>query len=183
MKTKLLFVLAIALVACSSITTSYDYDKTVDFTKYKTYNFSDEAKKFGIQELNRARLLAAIDNEMTARGFTKSDNPDVLVDLMGKMEQKRTATATTSGGGMYGGYGYGRYGYGGGFSTTTINYDDYTEGTLFINVVDRGTEKIVWQGRGTKTLNENASPEKREANIKNGVAMIYQKFPIKKVNK
>ena len=100
---------------------------------------------------------------------------------MGKMEQKRTATATTSGGGMYGGYGYGRYGYGGGFSTTTVNYDDYTEGTLFINVVDRSTEKIVWQGRGTKTLNENASPEKREANIKNGVSLIYQKFPIKKV--
>ena len=181
MKTRLLFVLMIALVACSSITTSYDYDKTVDFTKYKTYDFSEEAKKFGIQELNRNRLLAAIDNEMTARGFTKSDNPDVLVDLMGKMEQKRTATATTSGGGMYGGYGYGRYGYGGGFSTTTVNYDDYTEGTLFINVVDRSTEKIVWQGRGTKTLNENASPEKREANIKNGVSLIYQKFPVKKV--
>lgn len=179
MKTRLLLIVTIALAACSSITTSYDYDKTVDFTKYKTYNFSEEAKKFAIQELNRNRLLAAIDHEMTARGFTKSDNPDVLVDLMGKMEQKRTATATTSGTGMYGGYGYGRYGYGGGFSTTTVNYDDYTEGTLFINVVDRSTEKIVWQGRGTKTLDENASPERREANINNGVKMIYQKFPIK----
>jgi hypothetical protein len=178
MKTKLLFVLAIGLVACSSITTTYDYDKTVDFTKYKTYNFTPEALKLGIQELNRDRLLAAIDKEMAARGFTKSDNPDALIDLLGKLEQKQTATATSSGGGMYG---YGRYGYGGGFSTTTVNYDDYTEGTLFINFVDRSTEKIVWQGRGTKTLNENASPEKREANIKNGVAMIYQKFPVKPV--
>jgi uncharacterized protein DUF4136 len=50
---------------------------------------------------------------------------------------------------------------------------------LFINFVDKGTEKIVWQGRGTKTLNETASPEKREANIKNGVSLIYQKFPVK----
>jgi hypothetical protein len=180
MKTKLLFVLAIALVACSSITTSYDYDKTVDFAKYKTYNFTPEALKLGIQELNRNRLLAAIDKEMTARGFTKSESPDALIDLIGKMEQKRTATATSSGGGMYG---YGRYGYGGGFSTTTVNYDDYTEGTLFINFVDRGTEKIVWQGRGTKTIVENASPEKRESNLNNGVAMIYTKFPIKPVGK
>ena len=176
MKTRLLFILSIALIACSSITTSYDYDKTVDFTKYKTYNFTEEAKKFGIQELNRDRLLAAIDAEMAKRGFTKSESPDALIDLLGKLEQKTTATATSSGGGMYG---YGRYGYGGGFSTTTVNYDDYTEGTLFINFVDKSTEKIVWQGRGTKTLNETASPEKREANIKNGVAMIYQKFPVK----
>jgi hypothetical protein len=176
MKTRLLLFVTIALAACSSVTTTYDYDKTVDFTKYKTYNFSEDALKLGIQELNRNRLLAAIDNEMTARGFTKSDNPDALIDLQAKLEQKRTATATTSGGGMYG---YGRYGYGGGFSTTTVNYDDYTEGTLFINFVDKGTEKIVWQGRGTKTLVENASPEKREANINNGVKMIYEKFPVK----
>ena len=181
MKTRLLLIVTIALAsACSSITTSYDYDKTVDFTKYKTYNFTPEALKLGIQELNRDRLLAAIDREMTARGFTKSDNPDVLIDLLAKLEEKRTATATTSGGGMYG---YGRYGYGGGFSTTTVNYDDYTEGTLFINLVDRGTEKIVWQGRGTKTIVENASPEKRESNINNGVAMIYTKFPIKPADK
>ncbi|HEX6223593.1 MAG TPA: DUF4136 domain-containing protein [Chryseolinea sp.] len=176
MKTKLLFVLAIGLVACSSITTSYDYDKTVDFTKYKTYNFTPEALKLGVQELNRERLIAAIDREMTSRGFTKADNPDALIDLLGKMEEKRTATATTSGGGMYG---YGRYGYGGGFSTTQVNYNDYTEGTLFINFIDRASEKIVWQGRGTKTLSETATPEKRERNINEGVSMIYQKFPVK----
>ena len=179
MKTRLLFILSIALIACSSITTSYDYDKTVDFTKYKTYNFTEEAKKFGIQELNRDRLLAAIDAEMTKRGFTKSESPDVLIDLIGKTGAKNHRHSHLLPAGCM--YGYGRYGYGGGFSTTTVNYDDYTEGTLFINVVDKGTEKIVWQGRGTKTLNETASPEKREANIKNGVAMIYQKFPIKPV--
>ena len=53
------------------------------------------------------------------KGFTKSENPDVLIDLKLTAQTKQTATANTSGG-----YGYGyRYGWGGGFSTTTINYD------------------------------------------------------------
>lgn len=48
-------------------------------------------------------------------------------------------TATTSGTGYYGGM---RYGYGGGFTSTSINYEVYIEGTLFINFVDASTEKL-----------------------------------------
>ena len=50
-------------------------------------------------------------------------------------------------------------------------------------MVDNSSQKIVWQGRGTKTLVENASPEKREANINNGVAEIFTKFPVKPASK
>ena len=80
MKTKLLFVLAIGLVACSSITTTYDYDKTVDFTKYKTYNFTPEALKLGIQELNRDRLLAAIDKAVA--GTVLQRNPPLPAKIV-----------------------------------------------------------------------------------------------------
>jgi hypothetical protein len=135
--------------------------------------------KLPINDLNRDRVLKAVENEMAAKGFTKSDNPDVLVDLHVKAEKKTEATATTSGSGMYGGYygGVGRYGYGGGFTTTQINYNDYVEGTLIVDLIDKSTEKIVWQGRGTKTVDESASAEKRETNINSGVKMIFAKYP------
>jgi hypothetical protein len=175
--------ISVIAVACSSINATYDIDKTADFTKYKTYGFTEDAQKLGIQELDRNRILGAIDAEMSARGLTKSDTPDALIDLFIKLEQKRDATATTTGPGMYGGYGayggYGRYGYGGGMSTTHIDVNEYVEGTLFINLVDRGTEKIVWQGRGTKTLDEQASGEKKEKNINAGVKKIFGYFPVK----
>jgi hypothetical protein len=89
----------------------------------------------------------------------------------------QTATATSSGG--YGGYGfgYGRWGYGGGFSTTQINYDKYVEGTLFITLVDKADQKIVWQGTGKKTLDENSSAEKREKNIDYAVTQIFTNYP------
>lgn len=181
MKRILLFVLGFIVAACGpSIKVTYDYDGQADFSKYKTYAFSEDALKLPVNDLNRDRILKAIDTELAAKGFTKSDNPDVLIDLHVKAEKKTEATATTSGTGMYGGGMYGgpwRYGYGGGFSTTQVNYNDYIVGTLFVNMVDKATEKIVWQGRGTKTVDEDASAEKREANINAGAKMIFSKYP------
>ena len=178
---KIILFFAVGLVliipSCSSVTVSYDYDKTANFNAYKTYAYTQEALSLPVGDLDRGRIIAAIDAEMAARGFTKSDTPDALVDLLVKAKERTEATATNSGG-----Y-YGRYGYGGGFSTTHVDYNQYVDGTLFINLIDKSTEKMVWQGRGTKTLDENASPEKKEANIKNAVKMIYGKFPVKPVGK
>jgi hypothetical protein len=163
-----------AVVACSSVTTSFDYDKSVDFSKYKTYAFTEHTQKLPeINSLDRDRILAAIDAEMTKRGYTKSDSsPDVLTDVFIKTEEEMTATATNTG--AYGRWGYG-YGFGGG--TTYVDYNKYTKGTLFISLIDRSTEKIAWQGRGTKTLNENVKPEKKEANIKSAISAIFMKYP------
>lgn len=165
--------LIVVLAGCSSLTTSFDYNKSADFSKLKTYSFSEHAQSLPeIQQLDRDRILEAIDAEMAKRGFTKSDTPDALVDVFVKTEEEISATATNTGG--YGRWGYG-YGWGGG--TTHIDYNKYTKGTLFINVIDMSVEEIVWQGRGTKTLNENASPERKEANIKSAVEAIFLKYP------
>ncbi len=173
---KILFgpLLMIIAVSCSSVKTSYDYDKQVDFTKYKTYTFTEEAMKLPINELNRDRILKAIETEITAKGFTKTDSPDALIDVMVKTAQRTEAVANS-----IGGYGYGRYGFAGGMSSTTVSYNQYTDGTLFINLIDKGTEKIVWMGRGTKTLDENASADKREANINYAVKLIFYHYPPK----
>lgn len=109
MKKILLLPLLVVLAACSSLKVTYDYDSQADFAKYKTYAFSEDAMKLPIGDLNRDRVLKAIETEMTAKGFTKSDTPDVLIDLHVKAEEKMDATATTSGPGYGAGY-YGRYG-------------------------------------------------------------------------
>ncbi len=167
--------LALLWSSCSTVKVSYDFDSQSNFSNYKTYAFSDDAMKLGVDDLNRDRILKAVETEMAGKGFAKSPTPDVLIDLILKAEQKTQATATNSGG-----YGYGRYGYGGGFSTTRIDYDTYVEGTLFVNMVDKTTEKIVWSGRGTKTLDKDASPEKRDQNIKYAMKLIFAQYPPKK---
>ena|GEM_PF-837126 len=177
MKNLFILVLVASLAACSSLKISYDYDKQADFKKYNTYAFTEEALKMPIDQLNRDRILKAVENEMAGKGFSKSDKPQVWIDLAIKSEKVEGATATTTGNGMYGGPW--RYGYGGGFSTTQVNYYSYVDGTLFVNMVDQSTEKIVWQGRATKTIEPDISPEKREANINNAVKQIFAKYPPK----
>ena len=91
-------------------------DSQADFAKYKTYTFSEDALKLPVEQLNRDRIIKAVETEMAAKGFTKSEsNPDMLVDLNVKTVQRTEATATNTGG-MYGRGS--RYGYGGGYSTT-----------------------------------------------------------------
>jgi hypothetical protein len=178
MKTTFTFLLILVLAAgCSSIKVSYDYDKAADFTKYKSYKIADEVKQSGIPQLDLDRIIRAVDGEMAKRGFTKSDNPDAIVDFQIKLQQQQTATATNYGGG-YGGYGGYRYGYSAGFSQTNIDINTYIEGTLFVNLIDKEMQKIVWQGRGTKTLDEHASAEKKEANINKAISYIFQKYPV-----
>lgn len=163
--------------SCSSIKTASDYDPQADFAKYKTYKLVENALSEGIGQLNAERVMKAVESELASKGFTKSDTPDALVDVQIKTQQKVSATANTTGMG----YGrYGRYGYGGGFSTTQINYDEYTDGTMFITLIDATTEKIVWQGTGSKTLDENASAEKRESIISYSVKQILLNYPPKK---
>lgn len=182
MKRLLLLSIIIAIaVSCSTVKVSSDYDKTVDFSKYKTFAFTNEALNMPINDINRNRVLNGVAAELAAKGLTKSEtNPDVLIDINLKTETNQTATASTSGVGGYGyGYRYGRYGYGGGFSTTTIDYDTYTNGTLFIDMIDVAKKQLVWQGRGTKTLEEDASQQRRQDNLDYALKQIFMQYPPK----
>lgn len=174
MKKIVILFLILTAFSCQTIKVSYDYDRQAELTKYKTYKLSDATLNLGVKQLNRERIINAVENEMAAKGFSKSDTPDLIVDVTVAGVEKQTATATTT---TSGAYGYRGWRYGGGFATTQIDYDSYLEGTMVITFVDAAQEKIVWQGSGTKTLVENASPEKREENINKAVKRILESYP------
>lgn len=173
MKKVFLPVLLFLLVtSCASIRVNSDFDKTATFSAYKTYAFSPEVLSLNINELVRKKLINSVENELGLKGFTKSDKPDVLIDLKVTTKEMQTATASTS---MYGpAY---RYHWGRGFSTTEINVNTYTEGTIFIDMIDVEKKQLVWQGRGVGTIDPDLAPEKREKNINAAIKKIFTKYP------
>jgi hypothetical protein len=46
-------------------------------------------------------------------------------------------------------------------------------------MIDASKKQLIWQGRGTKTVDPDASSQKREQNINYAVKQIFYKYPPK----
>jgi Domain of unknown function (DUF4136) len=167
--------LAPALILAQKV--SYDYDKTASFAAYKTYAHKD-GTKVG-QELIDARIVAAIDTQMAAKGFTKAEsNPDVFVVYHVAFDKQKDISTFSSGYG--GGYGPHGWGYGGGWGgTTTTSVRDILIGTMVIDIADGKKGQMVWRGMGVKEVNTTANPEKRDKSINEAVKKILKNYPPK----
>ncbi len=178
------------LASCSSVKVITDYDKEANFNTFKTYAFYKTGiDKAEISDLDKKRILKAIDVEMAARGFVKSSQPDVLVSIFTK-ERERVDVYNNNFGFGWGGFGWGGFGWGGGFYNPWLfgpgfgwgggfgpNVTTRTEGSLYIDVIDTKKKELVWQGRGVGTLNNIKNIEKKEKRIKQFVSEILEKYP------
>ena len=177
MKRLLILILVVGTVqGYGQIKTSHDYDREVDFSAFKTYNYTEEAMSLDISDLAEKRFFDAMDAQLATKGLSKSDSPDLLIDVNFKVAEKESATATTTGNDFYGG-GY-RYRWGPSFSTTTINYTEYLEGTIFIDLISTSSNQLVWQGRAVGTI-KDGTPEQRDKRTKKAVGKIFKKYPPK----
>ena len=168
---KLLSVLGFfILTSCSSVYVNTDYDKKANFESYKTYAYNKSSiDKLEISDLDKKRILYALDAAMPTKGFSKSENPDVLINVFTK-ERERVNVYNNMGWGLGWGWGIG-WGMGMGFTQTTTT----PEGTLYIDIVDAKTKELVWQGIGTGYLTTNF--EKKDERIAEFVSKILEKYP------
>ena len=170
MKTiQLLSILFIAtLASCSSISVTSDYDKNASFGNYKTYAYmKNNLDNIAISDFDKKRILNAIDEVMATKGFTKSENPDIIVNIFTK-ERERVEVYQN-----YGfGWGWGPY-WGMGMNRPSVITTP--EGTLFLDFVDNKTKELIWQGQGTGYLTNNV--DKKEAVIKEFVNKILAQYP------
>ena len=178
-KVFILFAAVLFLGSCSSLKVSYDYDKTIDFTKYKTYSYLGWVKDSDktINTFDKERFEKAFANEFSKRGIKYvKEGGDMTVSLFIVFDQKTYTTAYTDNYGP-GGYYYGYpWSWGMGYSTTTYQEHDYVVGTLICDVFDASTKKLIWQGVGSKTVDEN--PNNNEEKIAKNVARIMTYYPV-----
>ena len=74
--------LLLILSSCSSVRVAADYDKNASFDTYKTFAFYKTGiDKAEISDLDKRRILRAIEAEMLNKGFVKSESPDLLVSI------------------------------------------------------------------------------------------------------
>lgn len=176
---RLLSVLFIAVVSasCSSIRVSSDYDDRADFTTYKTYGFfKDGIARADISDLDKNRITRAIDEEFAKKGYTKSDKPDLLVNIFTKSRKEVNIDNFNNrfGWGYGWGWGGGPWGWGGNYTSVSTE----TQGTLYIDLIDANKKELVWQGVGTGVLTPDRN--KKQQLINEFVAKILAQFPPEK---
>lgn len=164
----LLFI--VTLTSCSSVRVNADYDKKANFENYRTFAYLKSGiNKAEISDLDKKRILYAIDDVLISKGFNKSENPDMLISIFTK-ERERVDVMNNWGFGWGWGWGWNPW-WGANFTSVSTT----PEGTLFIDIIDAKTKELIWQGQGTGYLTEDVN--KKDQRIKEFVSKILEQYP------
>jgi hypothetical protein len=165
-------------VAAGAQKVTYDYNKTADFARLRSYAL--EATLETDNPLVAQRIKNAIARGLSQRGLRTNDaDPDVYVAPRVTQEIRQEVTAYNNGWGP-GWYGYGWYGhwYGyDGWGTTTLEVQDVRYDTLTIDMIDARTGALLWRGTGVKQVNPNWKPDTVDKKVNETVAKILRNFP------
>ncbi len=178
-KNLLLILPAALMFSCKpTLKVNSDYDRSANFSVYKTFSLYYLVTNRNINELNEDRIWNSIRATMSKKGYIETNqNPDLVVNALSVLKNKKYVTANGSA------YSYGAYrpyGYwGGGYRTvsgsTTFQTGNYKEGSLVIDVVDSKTNKLVWEGTGNAEFEKK--PKNPDEAISKAINKILADFP------
>ncbi len=166
------FFILMFIVSCAPIYVNYDYDRAVDFSKYKTYQYFGDLNT-GLNELDTKRLLDAFDTKMKASGFALSETPDFLIDIKSiefQNPQRETVGVGVGGGGRN---------VGGGISIGLPIGQATMNREIVFDFVDSKSKQLFWQAKSESSFNPRATPEKREEQLVAVVEKVLKGYPPK----
>jgi hypothetical protein len=156
-----------------------DFDPAADFGRFKTFGFVAQAGTDTVEarSITTTLLQNAAAREMEARGYVRSDTPDLVINFHGRLEERVDIQSrpAPSMGPTWGYRGWGGSPWGG-WGGTEVTTRRYNVGTLVMDLVDLEQRQMVFQG----TLQTNVSNEmlrNREQSINTLVTQMFAKFP------
>lgn len=170
LKNIILFLSVMWLGSCASslVAVRSDYDREANFREYGTYAIAemkpDKNDPILGSSLNQKRFAKAMEAEMNARGYVKTEeNPDLLINFQTDSRNKQYTQSNNN-------WGYWRW-YGNN-NTSTRNYE---ESRIIVNLIDADSKELVWQGWATGELN-NRQKERDEV-FREVIYQVMQEYP------
>jgi len=176
-----LALLAIGVRGALAQDVRYNFDKSADFSKFKTYKWVDIKGSDKVNELVQGQIKAALEAELATKGLTKSDSDDadLYIGYQTAIGTEKQFNSYSTGWGYGPGWGGGWYG--GGMSSTTTSGSTSTiyVGQLGVDMYETAKKDLVWRGVASKTLDPKAKPDKQQKNLKKAVAKLLKNYPPK----
>ena len=165
-----LMVLSLGLISATGAwaqKVTVEFDKTVDFSKYKTFAIREGRLNSKNPALNsdlvKKQIEGDIEHDLTVKGLTRVTGPSDL-NVRYTFGQTRKVEVETYPAGWYG------------LGTRAVRVP-YAEGTLVIDLRDPTTRSLVWRGVASE---EKSDAAKIEGKIDEMVKKSIEKFPPKK---
>ena len=177
MKALLSTLLAALLVACAATgpRVTGNADPNTDFGAIQTFGFMSPLatdRPGGIRTPLSNLLAASVQQELQARGWRQSENPDVLVNFFVNTEQRLDVRQVPTASSFHG-YRRGRYRGWGGYETRVR---EYTQGTLAIDLIDPSRKMLVWEGVARGRLPRGSTEITREQ-VDAVVSSVFKELP------
>lgn len=168
-----ILLLTAIVVSCSpQISVFSDYDPDYDLWTYKTFDWGEKVhieegkNPLHYNELNDKRIKAAVQEQMTARGYQLTNEaPDLILHYHIIVKDRSIVTTEPYG------YSYGPY-----WMHIHTNTYSYREGTLIIDLMDTKTKNLMWRGWAVTEVDQ-IDPGEVDGLIKTTVARIFRKYP------
>ncbi len=179
---RLLAVIAfgLTLVACTSLQTGSDFDRTVNMSGYHAFAWMPREHYGTHNPLVIQRARDAIQGSLTGKGLAHVEDAaqaDFVVDFtIGAHDRTDIQTYPVPyAGPWYPGFyaWWGRPYWG-----QDVDVRQYREGTLSIDIFDARTHKPVWHGWAKKELRQS-DIDRSDSAIRSAVASVLEKFPPK----
>ena len=156
------------------------YDKSLNFASFKTFAWAPHSAV--AHPMLAADVVGAIEDELTARGLTKSDtNPDLIIQVYGSVDTESSLYSNDplymgSGGippfdpSMSGPAFVGDWG----SNSVTIH-----KGEMVVDLIQANAKKLAWRAIGQESLSSQ-NPEKLMDEVNNTIAKMFKDYPVKK---
>ena len=156
--------------SCATVQVKSDYDTNAIFSEYSSFGFyKNGIDKVEISDLDKKRILRAIDGNLIGKGMVKSNTPDLLVSFSTKAEKNVQVNQN---------YGYG-FGWGWWnpfwFGNNFYNTYETVDGILVIDLIDAKKNELIWQGVGKAPLVDG--PQAKTERINEIVNEVLAKYP------
>ena len=179
----LALLLAVLAAGCSSgLTVRSDVDPSANFAEYRTWNFFDP---LGVEGGYNSPIYGelfreAITREMNARGYRMAEQPDLLINVTIRTDDKvrmTTYTAPYMSGAYYGRPGGATYGSAVGVGVGVGSKPKKTtEASVFIDLVDTDKRRMSWQGVAVVEASDKVAQQLRDA-VFTAVNRVFELYP------
>ena len=161
-------------VAAFAQEVQFDYDRSANFSAFKTYQWVDYKRVAVGDQLLDQDIKRAVDEQLAGKGLRRVDSGgDLLVGYQAGISEEKQFDAFGSG---FGGWGWGGPGWGnfGDIHGTTSTIEI---GKLVIGLFDPASKQLVWRGSASKTLDLKKDPDKNYRNLEKAMAKLFKNYP------